>query len=218
LPGAAYIQIVVRGEPTYAPLSERTYSSLPENKNAIVKAAHLIIALEEWAQTYETSNETLTPCGTIKPRVTIGAVDGGLPYKPNWRPALANVYVDVRVSPNRSPLDIQREVAAVVRATGLSNEINMYLARMGYIGEGIEPIREALESSHQEIFSLPPNPTQWRNLSTWNDTNIYAEVGIPAVKYGPPGSLHPERVKIADIMNAARVYALSAVRLCGSKG
>ena len=51
------------------------------------------------------------------------------------------------------------------------------------------------------------------------DLRLYAAAGIPTLHYGP-GDLHlahgPEgRVPIADVVTAARAFALLAVRTCG---
>lgn len=218
LPGAAYFRVTTRGVPTYAPMNDRSAPSIQENKNAVVKMAHLLIALEAWADKYEAENRYDTPCGRMEPRVTLGAIDGGLPYKPNWRPALANVYVDVRIPPNRTPLDVKRELEQVVAETGLSTEVYMYLARKGYVSQGAEPVAAAVTAAHTLAFGREPNPPSWMDLSMWNDSNIYAELGIPVVKYGPPrppGPPYPERLLISDMLQTARVYALTALQLCG---
>jgi len=218
LPGAAYFRISTHGIPQYAPMNDRSAPSVQENKNAIVKLAHLLIALEAWADRYEAENRFDTPCGQIEPRVTLGAIDGGLPYKPNWRPGIANVYVDVRIPPNRTPLHVKREVEQVVAATGLSSEVFMYLGRMGYVAQNAGPVAAAVTAAHTHVFSQPPSPPTWIELSMWNDSNVYAELGIPVVKYGPAwagGDFLPERLAIADLMRAARVYALTSLQLCG---
>jgi acetylornithine deacetylase/succinyl-diaminopimelate desuccinylase-like protein len=217
LPGVAYFRVTTRGIAGYAPVNDRRAPSLAENKNAVVKLAHLIQALEAWADRYEAQNKFDTPCGRIEPRVTVAALDGGLPYKPNWRPAVASVYVDVRIPPNRTPLDIERELKAVVQATGLSDEVFMYLGRKGYVAKGVQPVAGAVSAAHQQVFGQEPKRPTWSELSTWNDSNIYAELGIPVVKYGPPwpaGPYFPERMAVRDLMQAARVYALTALQLC----
>lgn len=217
LPGAAYFRATTRGIAGYAPANDRRAPSLAENKNALVKLAHLMQALEAWADRYEAENKYDTPCGRIEPRVTLAAVDGGLPYKPNWRPAIASVYLDVRIPPNRTPLDVERELKAEVLATGLSDEVFMYLGRKGYVAQGVEPVAGALIAAHRRVFGQEPERPSWVELSTWNDSNIYAELGIPVVKYGPPwpgGPYFPERMAVSDLMQAARVYALTALQLC----
>lgn len=218
LPGAAYFRITTRGVPAYAPMSDRTAPSLQEHPNAIIRMAQLVLALEQWADKYEAENKYDTPCGLMEPRVTIGAIDGGLAYKPNWRPAISNVYVDVRIPPSRTPLEVKRELEGVVAASGLAAEIHMYLGRRGFVAQGVDPIAAAVKAAHAKVFGQEPPPPSWWDLSMWNDSNIYAETGIPVVKYGPHwpgGDPYPERMAITDLMKAARVYALTALQLCG---
>ena len=51
------------------------------------------------------------------------------------------------------------------------------------------------------------------------DLRLYAAAGIPTLHYGP-GDLHlahgpEERVPVAEVVTAARAFALLAVRTCG---
>ncbi len=58
----------------------------------------------------------------------------------------------------------------------------------------------------------------------WNDVNIFHELGIPAVKFGI-GSVAPmelslknvgsEGVLIDEYVNMAKIYALTALNICG---
>ncbi len=64
---------------------------------------------------------------------------------------------------------------------------------------------------------VPPE----RALPAGTDLRLYAAAGIPTLHYGP-GDLHlahgpDERVPIADVVTAARAFALLAVRTCGSR-
>ena len=58
----------------------------------------------------------------------------------------------------------------------------------------------------------------------WRDLNVFNEVGIPSVCYGPAqakkafGGRCPEpQMKIDDLVQATKVYVLSAMILCGVK-
>jgi acetylornithine deacetylase/succinyl-diaminopimelate desuccinylase-like protein len=55
----------------------------------------------------------------------------------------------------------------------------------------------------------------------WRDNNIFNKVGIPAATYGMPrksASDAPENfVEIQDIVDAAKMYALVAMEICGIK-
>ena len=55
----------------------------------------------------------------------------------------------------------------------------------------------------------------------WRDVNVFNEVGIPSVCYGPPRQKDPysgagnRAMKIDDLVTAAKVYALCALEICG---
>ena len=53
--------------------------------------------------------------------------------------------------------------------------------------------------------------------SIWTDTNVYNELGIPAIKIGPRGRrIGPrnEEIDIDAMVNAAKLYALIALDIC----
>jgi acetylornithine deacetylase/succinyl-diaminopimelate desuccinylase-like protein len=222
LPGAAYFRITTRGVSRYAPTNVDRRSATPaENRNAIIKMAHLIPHIEAWADVYEAENTyPLGPeGGVIEPKVTIGAIEGGVSTKPNWRPAVCFLYLDVRIPPNRTPLDVKREVEKMVKGTGLSNEVFMYLSHRGYVSPpGYEVVAETIKKYHQEVLGAPPNPPGQADTSMWNDSNVFYQFGIPGVKYGPArpgGERFPETILIQDLMDIAKVYALTCLEICG---
>jgi hypothetical protein len=52
----------------------------------------------------------------------------------------------------------------------------------------------------------------------WTDTNLYREIGIPAVKWGPSDlQKYPNRriAEIEGLVKAAKVYSLIALEVCG---
>ena len=52
----------------------------------------------------------------------------------------------------------------------------------------------------------------------WRDHNVYNEMGIPALTYGPPGAAGTGAyaVRREDLVRAARIYALTALALCAA--
>ena len=53
--------------------------------------------------------------------------------------------------------------------------------------------------------------------SIWTDTNIYNELGIPAIKIGPRGrriSARNEEIDVEEMLKAAQIYALMALDIC----
>ena len=55
----------------------------------------------------------------------------------------------------------------------------------------------------------------------WRDLNVFNEVGIPSVCYGPPRQREAmsggqnRAMKTADLLAATKVYALTILALCG---
>jgi hypothetical protein len=66
----------------YTPRLRRP-SQLADHPNAIVMAAHVITAVEAWAEEFERGRSGPTPCGDVSPKAQVGAVPGGLPWRPN---------------------------------------------------------------------------------------------------------------------------------------
>jgi acetylornithine deacetylase/succinyl-diaminopimelate desuccinylase-like protein len=221
LPGAAYFRVTTRGVPQYAPMNvDRRAATPKENRNAIVKMSYLIQEIERWADRYEAENTfPLGPeGGTIEPKVTLGAIDGGVVTKPNWRPGLCNIYLDVRIPPNRTPLDVKRELEGLVKGTGLADEVFMFRSHMGHVSPpGYEALVQSIGRNHTKVFGSPPQTPGQADTSMWNDSNVFWQVGIPGVKYGPrpaPGSRFPEAVAVSDLIATAKVYALTCLEVC----
>jgi acetylornithine deacetylase/succinyl-diaminopimelate desuccinylase-like protein len=209
--GAAWFNIRIKGRGVYTPRYERG-TSIQENPNAFAKAAHVIQAFEDWAVQYE-KRETIEFAG--------GKVRGGAGVgRPN---ATCDIFTDVRIAPGKNPLAVQRELAAAIIKTNLDCEISLFQYSRGHIAENAEPLIDAVRSAHRYVFgSEPPQPPS-AETSMWRDLNVFNEVGIPSVCYGPPRQREPlsgaqnRAMKIDDLVQATKVYALSAMILCGVK-
>src|SRR5581483_5855927 len=80
--GKAFFKITVFGNdvPIYTPYIPRPTPS-EKNPSAIVRMAGVIERIERWAWDYENRNRYECAGGTIVPKVNIGAVRGGVPWK-----------------------------------------------------------------------------------------------------------------------------------------
>ncbi len=73
------------------------------------------------------------------------------------------------------------------------------------------------------VLGAPPVAPAAAYLSMWRDSNAFNEAGIPSVAYGPPTlqeSITREgnrAMKIDDIVAASKIYALTALGICGVK-
>jgi acetylornithine deacetylase/succinyl-diaminopimelate desuccinylase-like protein len=125
--------------------------------------------------------------------------------------------VDVRIPPELRPIEVQRQLRAVMDATGYEYDVEMYTSKMGYEAKGIEPVVEVIEGTHQELFGEKTTPANTFRSSIWTDTNIYNEMGIPACKFGLGGgrfTTRSEQIDIDEIVRASKIYALSAATIC----
>jgi hypothetical protein len=106
----------------------------------------------------------------------------------------------------------------VVLGLGLEVEIEPYLFRRGYEGQGTEPLQSAIRQAHARFFAAPPQEPDAPVSSMWRDLNVYNEIGIPSVTYGPPLGLSSEGwsyfIRADDIVRAAKLYALIALDVC----
>lgn len=220
LPGAVYLRLTTRGRPAYTPFTRRDGEGV-SYENAVVAMLPVLQALDRWGARYQEERRYVFAGGEIVPKVNIGAIEGGSPIKPNYSPAVCHAYVDVRVPPGTKPLEVFREVEAVVAETGVPVEVDMYLSQPGCEGRGVEPLRAAVEQAHARVFGSPPRRVSPEQTSMWNDVNVYNWYGIPALKYGPPtityGPRREERMALDDLFRAAQVYALTALDICGRR-
>ena len=216
--GAVWLKIRVKGREIYTPRLERG-SSLKEHPNAFLKTAHLLLALEEWAIKYEQRERHEFPGGTIIPKAQVIEVRGeGGVTRPSPH---CDVYIDVRLVPGKKPLTIKKEIERLVRALNIDCDVSVFQYSRGYIAKNAELLISAIEEAHRYVFGTEPPAPPSAEVSMWRDLNVFNEVGIPSVCYGPPrqreamSGAQNRAMKISDLIAATKVYALTALALCG---
>ncbi len=191
----------------------------PEGSNAILQMMRVVTAIDAWADRFEREHVYTSANGPILPKVTIGAIRGGAPYRPNYYPGVCSLYVDVRTPPGLRPVEVDSELRGVLASAGVECELSMYRSLMGYEATGVEPVTDALERSYRSLYGEPTPSVTTSRSSIWTDTNVYNEMGIPACKFGPRGtrwSVRSEQIEVEEIHRAAQVYALTALEVCGT--
>ena len=214
--GVAQFKIDTFGNP-HAAWGVTREQEPPEEHSAVLKMAKVVQAVDAWAEGFEANHVYQSANGPIIPKVNIGSVQGGAPYRPNYYPGICSLYVDVRIPPELRPIEVQRQLRAVMDATGYEYDIEMYTSKMGYEAKGIEPVVEVIEETHQELFGEKTTPANTFRSSIWTDTNIYNEMGIPACKFGLGGgrfTTRSEQIDIDEIVRASQIFALSAATIC----
>ncbi|MBI4526008.1 MAG: M20/M25/M40 family metallo-hydrolase [Deltaproteobacteria bacterium] len=221
--GKAFFKIRIFGEepPVYTPYVTRASSLSP---NAIVRMVPVIQRIEEWAKEYESSNRYESRGGIVEPRVSIGAIRGGLPYKITKTSQVCAIYVDVRLTPAQRPEEVRREVIRVLNSTGVPFDVELYTYRRAYDGvrgqgsqKENEPLLRAVAAAHRAMFGKEPEPCLPQHTSMWRDINVFHEAGIPGLMYGPGASLLEGRLALRaeDLIRAAKLYTWVALEACG---
>ena len=215
--GAVYLKVTLRGRNMYTPRLIRQ-PDLRDHPNAIVKGAVVATALEAWAIDYEERNSYMSELGEVRPKAQVGAIRGGVPYRPNRSSPVCKLYMDVRTLPGADQDAVVAEVRAVARSVDPGAEVECYTAKAGRVGTGVEPLSSAVERAYGEIVGGRTPPPQVAHTSMWRDTNIFNAVGIPSLTFGPPrGSAAVQgtgNFELDDLVAAAKVYAAVAMDLC----
>lgn len=216
--GAVYLKITLRGRNMYTPRLLRA-TALADQPNAIVKGAAVATALEAWGIDYEERNSYMSELGEVRPKAQVGAIRGGVPYRPNRSSPVCKLYMDVRTPPGASQDAVVAEVREVARSVDPAAEVECYMAKAGLVGTGVEPLAAAVEGAYGEVVGGRTPPPQVAHTSMWRDTNVFNAVGIPSLTFGPPrGSAAVQgtgHFELDDLVAAAKVYAATALDICG---
>ena len=220
--GKAFFKLTVFGNdlPIYTPYIPRP-NPVERNPNAIVRMAPVLQKLEDWALEYEKKNRYECKGGVIVPRVNVGAIRGGVPYKITKTVQQCAIYLDVRVTPVQNPLDIREDLRRLVAGLHLEGEVELFAYRPAFEADPqkVEPLASAITRAHQAILGGAPKPAAPPFSSMWRDINCFNEMRIPAITYGPGISVGGGNfgMKIADLVTGARLYALTALDLCSQE-
>jgi acetylornithine deacetylase/succinyl-diaminopimelate desuccinylase-like protein len=217
--GKAFFKITVFGNdlPIYTPYIERP-TPIDKNPNAIIRMAPLLKRLDEWAYEYERKNRYECPGGVIVPRVNVGAIRGGVPYKITKTVQQCAIYLDVRITPVQNPLDIREDLRRLVASLGLPGEVELYTYRPAFEADPhkVAPLAGAITRAHEAIVGSTPQHASPPFSSMWRDINCFNEMRIPAITYGPGVSVGAGTfgMKISDLVTGTKLYALTALDLC----
>lgn len=214
--GVAQIRIRTFGNP-HAAWGVTREQEPPYDNNAVLRMMKVVQAVDDWAADFEKRCVYQSEIGPIIPKVNIGAIEGGAPFRPNYFPGVCALYIDVRTPPEFRPPQVQRELKEVLAKTGLPCEMEMYASLMGYEAKNVGPLIEAVKQAYKGVCGKEPPPANTFRASIWTDTNVYNEMGIPALKFGLGGkkyAIRSEQIDIEEIYVGAQVYALAAAEIC----
>jgi hypothetical protein len=195
--------------------------------DALDKGIFVLRELQKWEPEFDkhVANEW------IGGRLTVGAIQGGFPYKPCIAPApMCDLFLDLRFPPTHSILDIANllrrrlaEMAAI--KPNLDASFEVYLARNGFWLPPEDPFFQAVCEAH-ELAGEPPTSAVARNRYYVSaDATTFMEYGMKALAYGPGGitkdgsyQMYDDRgevCRIANLTACARSYAMPILDHCG---
>ena len=216
-PGEYWYKVTLRSSepPFYTPyLPDRT--TIAKSPNMIVASAAVIPAIEHWAADYQRRKVFHSAGGTVVPKAQIGGIRSGDANRPILAPQVCALCLDVRTVPGEDPLNLRDEIQAVVDRTGICGTVELYSFRRGYEAKNIERLADSVRRAHIATFGSEPKPANTEASSLWRDINIYNELGIPALTYGPRAATHAYKraLSIDSLYQTACVYARIALELC----
>jgi acetylornithine deacetylase len=166
-------------------------------------------------------------------RVNVAAIRGGLGKEYlDWRPGLVPDYctivVDVRYGPGQSEESVRADVEAMLDRLreadpDLRAEIEPWggkRARMSFFEVSRdELIVRIVADAHRRVTGREPRIGPIEPYKFYGtDAAHLSRAGIPGIVYGPGGkhTTSPnECMEVADLLTAARVYALTILEVCG---
>lgn len=194
-------------------------------RGAANKIEQLPIVIER-LKVFKDEFEKKTPYKGYSGLVSISAIQGGRPWKGSRSPDSVTIYVDTRFPPSWSPLKVKAEIDAIVwelnsKYPELMLEHQPYNSNVGTEIAEDDYVSKSLKQSHQSVFKKPVETSY--ELWYSNAPSLNA-MGTKAVNYGSAGARKikgltlsdrdREYVHIGDLVDCAKVYALTALDIC----
>jgi acetylornithine deacetylase/succinyl-diaminopimelate desuccinylase-like protein len=211
-PGKLHVKVTAYGDEIYTPyLGEDRY-----DRNAVTRMMDVIEVIKRWAVEYEARSVLETPVGTCIPKVNIGAIRGGAPYRMTHTPEVCAIYLDIRLVPDTLPAPVWRDLKAALAHLDVV-EVTPYAYRPGHVVQDADELIAGCGDAHEMVLGEPMEAGAGPTASMWRDINVFNELGIPSITYGPPRAYRDGMagVMIEDIHKVALFYAAAALRLCG---
>ncbi|MBI4285849.1 MAG: peptidase dimerization domain-containing protein [Chloroflexi bacterium] len=226
--GVAMFKVTVYTSPcTYTPFFPYPEPDMAKSVSAIVRMAKFIERFQQYAVEYMKKHSYSFEGGDVVPKVVIGAIRGGVPFLPYVTPEVCSVYMDFKIPAGKEPLELQHDLEGLLKELGMDGKVELFFHLPGteaWKVKNYDIFKQALTDSHTKVFNAPPpkrSPTYMNSM--WRDINPYNQLGVPAITYSFPTGYSIDgakydinlfRVKIKDMVDATKVYALLALDLC----
>lgn len=186
------------------------------------KLPRVIAALEAWFPTFTKKYAV----NGIVPQGAIASINGGTDYTPIAAAGRVELLVDLRVTADATPAEIQRDLQHCLNAieaehSDISLQLDLVLALPGartpkdsWIVQSMVRAWEATENrEHEDLV----------NFSGYTDASIIRRLGIPTARLGTPPRTRPtdpvdtmpmNRLHIDDAQKLVNVIVRSAIDTC----
>ena len=135
-------------------------------------------------------------------------------------PQICSLYLGAFIVPGQDPLALRVEIEQALAAASVpATEVDLYLFRPGYEAKNAERITTAVRRAHEATFGTAPPAPNSATCSMWRDINVFNELGIPAITYGPRSERHAYRkaITVESLYQAACVYARTMIDICSQE-
>ena len=210
--GAVWMRLSTKG-----PFVHTAFSAGRLQENSIVRMHGLLGAVLEWIPEWEERTAYAGGRGIVN----VGCISGGFPWRVSRTPGRTDLFVDARVPPTMPMTEAVSELKAFARGLrdrfpehGVEHEV--YVTAPGAEIDEAHPLVQAIDEGHEAVFGRKPE----RDTVRWfSDASALTRYGIDSVNYGTSSGLPDpemgENLDIEGLVAIARVYALTAARLCG---
>ena len=213
--GFAWTKITTYGTPAHTRLAH--YAT-----NAVVKMHDIVSAIREWAPIYRKRNAY----HEVGAGVNISAIEGGWPFRATRTAIQCTLYMDTRIQPEQNPLEIQREIEAIIhelqkKDPDLKADVDLYMTQPGSEIADDHYLFQALKQAHSSVMGSEPKIT---HSGYYSDATVMHRYGIPSLNYGPSGRFKEgverwdpmvgEHVNVEDLINCTKVYAALILNIC----
>jgi acetylornithine deacetylase/succinyl-diaminopimelate desuccinylase family protein len=211
--GDAVIEIETRGV--------EAHGSTPDaGVSAIDQMADVLVELRALSERMKARRDPVVG----HPTLHVGTIQGGV--SPWMVAGRCRITIDRRVLPGERAEDIVHEVEDVVDRVGNRHENFRGAVRLVAFARPMKtavanPVVAAIRDATAEVLGRDPGVHGW---SATCDANIHVNDGdTPAIVFGP-GSIErdahrpDESVAISELVAAAKIYALTTLRLLDGKG
>ncbi len=207
--GFAWIRIEIFGQAAHGSLPHRGI-------DAIVKAGHLLTAIEQYAKT-NLIRRTHPLLGS--PSIHASLITGGTEL--STYPDYCKVELERRNLPGEDRQMVTEEIQGLLRGiqsrdSQFKADLEVFFFRPAYEISPDQPIVQSVQRAFESTIKRTP---EFQGNWAWLDSAVLAQAGIPAVIFGPSGDGEHAAVEYVDVdsvVTTTRVLVETIMDFCNS--